>query len=194
MKPTGGSVEVRCVVGETDAVQRGSVPVAFTVLHVEGLVTSPRDEGAPDLKPVGTRAVVMLRRPPDEIESSIVEFTCPTCGHTVAARVRSHAEWSRLRRRRLARGLVALLAMVWGVWMLIDIVTAGPEGGEILFCMVVAMGAPFAALYGIVSTVLALASKGIAIEGEADPPILAGAIGPEDQFHVDGARFVKHAV
>lgn len=179
--------------GETGAVRQGGASVAFTVLHVEGLAQSPRDEGAPDLKPVGTRSVVTLRRPPDEVESTVVEFACPTCGRTVAARVRSRAEWSRLRRRRLPRGLVALLMVVWGVWMLVDIVTAGPEGGEILFCLVVAIGSPFVALYGIVSTVLAVASKGIAIEGEADPPLLAGAIDPDDQFHVDGSRFVKHA-
>ncbi len=185
---------MRCVVSETDAVQRGGAPVAFTVLHVEGLVKSPRDEGAPDLKPVGTRSVVTLRRPSDEMESTTVEFACPTCGRTVAARMRSRAEWSRLRRRRLTQGLVALLAVVWGIWLFIDTVKAGPEGAEILFCAVVAMGSPLAAFYGIVSAVLALASKGIAIEGEADPRLLAGAIAPEDQFHVDGARLVKHAV
>jgi hypothetical protein len=87
---------------------------------------------------------------------------------------------------------VALLALVLAVWTLIAVVTAGPEGGWILFCMVVAMGAPLAAWYGVVWTAMALASRGVAIEGEADPPLLAGALIPEDQFHVDGARFVKH--
>ncbi|MEU5156024.1 hypothetical protein [Glycomyces sp. NPDC021274] len=108
--------------------------------------------------------------------------------------MRSRAEWSRLRRRRLTQGLVALSAVVWGIWLFIDTVNAGPEDAEILLCAVVAMGSPLAAFYGIVSTVLALASKGIAIEGEADPPLLAGPIAPEDQFHVDGARLIKHAV
>jgi hypothetical protein len=196
MKPKGCTVEVRCVVGETGAVRQGGAPVEFTLLHVEGFAVKGRDEGgvSPHLVPDGTRSTVTLRRPPDEVESVVVEFACPTCGRTVSARVRSRAECSRLRRGRLARGLAALLAAVLAVWMLIDTVTAGAEGGEILFCMVVATGSPLAAIYGAFWTTTALAGKGIAIEGEPEPLEMAGALGPQDQFHVDGARFVKHSV
>lgn len=196
MKPTGCTVEMRCVVGETGAVRQGGAPVEFTVLHVEGFAVKGREEGggSPNLVPDGTRSTVTLHRPLDEVESAVVEFACPTCGRTVSVRVRSRAECSRLRRRRLARGLAALLAAFLAVWILIDTVTAGPEGGEILFCMVVAIGSPFAAIYGAFWTVTALAGKGIAIEGEPKPLEMAGALGPQDQLHVDGARFIKHSV
>jgi hypothetical protein len=195
------SVQMRCGVGETGAVQRSGGPVAFTVLHVEGFKQRAADEGV-EIVPVGERSRVMLRRPPDEVESAVVEFACPTCGRAVSARVRSRAGRSRMRRGRLARALVALLVGVLILWVYIGalIAQAGapaapePTMFSIVCGMVVMLGSGWAVLYGLLGTALALWGKGIAIEGEADPPRMAGALGPEDQFHVDGARFMKHDV
>lgn len=137
-----------------------------------------------------------LYRPPDEVESALIEFACHTCGHALSARVRSRAECSRLRRGRLGRGLIAILAAVLGMWMLVASAPDVPETPWewIAFGMAVAIGSTCAGVYGVIWTVLALAGKGITIEGEQEPPQIAGALGPEDQFHVDGARFVKHSV
>lgn len=181
---------------ETGAVRRGGALVEFKVLHVEGYSKRARDEGGPDLEPVGKRSRVTLRRPPDEVESAVVEFACPTCGRTVSARVRSRAACLRLRRGRLARGVAMLVISVLAVWTLLEALPDEPEppGWWIALGMVVAIASAFAGMYGAVWTVLALAGKGIAIEGETAPPKMAGALGPEDQFHVDGARFVKHSV
>jgi hypothetical protein len=183
-------------VDEKGAVQRGGALVEFKVLHVEGFSNQRRDDGGPDLEPVGKRSRVTLRRPPDEVESAVVEFACPTCGRTVSARVRSRAACARLRRGRLARGLAMLLFSVLATWTLVESLPGEPEpsGWWIALGMVVAIASAFAGMYGAVWTVLALAGKGIAIEGETAPPRMAGALGSEEQFHVDGARFVKHSV
>jgi hypothetical protein len=186
-------------VGKTGAVRRGDAPVEFTVLHVEGFEQRARDEGGSDLVPVGERSRVTLLRPPDEVASALVEFACPTCGRTVSARVRSRAACARLRRGRLARGLAMLLAAALGGWVLVGsaLASGGHESpwGWLVFGMVVGIATAWAAVSGLHWTVLALAGKGIAIEGEAViSPAIAVTLGPEDQFHVDGARFVKHSV
>lgn len=202
MDSTGCSMRVRCGVAERDAVRRGGVPVAFTVLHVEGFKSRPADMGEPEMVPIGERSRVMLRRPSDEVESAVVEFACPTCGRTVSARVGSRAARSRLRRGRLVRGMMALLVAGLVMWCYIGALIAHAETPaapeptmlSIVCGMVVVLGAGWAALYGLFRIVWALWGKGVALEGEADPPRWAGPLGPEDQFHLDGARFVRDDV